>query len=157
MSGESCNCGPGQSANFASSVVRRAAEDAKRADRLALLSAMRGEICCKSSYKTNLQNASQSSSGSILASELSKRTIDAGPKAPVGGTRMLSSGVYTDNLRRMTIEAETDQFNPETRFSRYGRYEPPAPCPTYTRNPAVPVAPAGNCYPSRFYGSGKYY
>lgn len=153
--GESCNCGPGQSANFASSVARRAAEVAKKADRLALLGRMRGGVdCCQAGYRVDIQKGIQSTSQSSLASDLSRRTVAEGPK---GNARVLTAGVYIDNLRRETIEASKDQFNPTTRFSVYDRYQPPEPCPTYTRNPAVPVAPAGNCYPSRFYGSGKYY
>jgi hypothetical protein len=151
-SGESCNCGPGQSANMSSSIVRRAAESAVRADRLALLGRLRGADCCQG--KVSSQAQGNAISGTAVAADLSRRTIAEGPK---GNARVLTAGVYIDNLRRETIEASRDQFNPDTRFSRYDRYQPPEPCPTYVRNPAVPVAPAGNCYPSRFYGSGKYY
>lgn len=156
-SGESCNCGPGQSANMSSSIVRRAAESAVRADRLALLGRLRGGAagCCVGSLAQGQgQGQGNAISGTAVAQDLSRRTIAEGPK---GNARVLTAGVYIDNLRRETIEASRDQFNPDTRFSRYDRYQPPEPCPTYVRNPAVPVAPAGSCYPSRFYGSGKYY
>jgi hypothetical protein len=151
MSAETCNCGPGQSANLASAVVGRAVENAKRADRLALLARLRGPDCCQG--RVSPYGPQQPSQG-ILISQRTAAVVASGPK---GNARVLTSGVYIDNLTRETIEAERDQFNADTRFSRYNRYQPAPPCPTYTRNPAVPAAPTGNCYPSRFYGSGRYY
>jgi len=35
--------------------------------------------------------------------------------------------------------------NAQTRFARYQRFPPPAPCPVYTINPAIPAALNGPC------------
>ena len=150
MSAETCNCGPGQSANLASAVVGRAVESARRADRLAKLASLRTADCCMGRVSPY---GPQQPSQTVLIGQMAAAVVAAGPK---GNARSLTSGVYIDNLTRQTVEASVDQFNADTRFSRYNRYQPPEPCPTYTRNPAVPVAPTSNCYPSRFYGTGRY-
>ena len=150
MSAETCNCGPGQSANLASAVVGRAVESARRADRLAKLASLRPADCCVGRVSPY---GPQQPSQTVLIGQMAAAVVAAGPK---GNARVLTSGVYIDNLTRQTVEASVDQFNADTRFSRYNRYQPPEPCPTYTRNPAVPIAPTSNCYPSRFYGTGRY-
>ena len=166
MSSESCACTPGYvGGNQAGAVVRNAAEAARRADRLALLGRYREQRCCTGtstsgsapSERLRAATASNDISGYVLPSNridnLVERVVALGPR---GSTAVLTSGVYTDNLRREVIEASKDPFNPETRFHFYERYQPPDPCPTYTRNPAVPTAPDAYCYPTRFTGNPRY-
>ena len=156
MSSEPCSCIPGYAGgNQAGAVVRNAVDAARRADRLALLGRYREQRCCGSQIFA--ATASNDISGYVLPSNridnLVERVVALGPK---GSTAVLTSGVYTDNLRREVIEASKDPFNPATRFQAYERYQPPEPCPTYTRNPAVPTAPDAYCYPTRFTGNPRY-
>ncbi len=158
MSSESCACTPGYAGgNQAGAVVRNAAEAARRADRLALLGRYREQRCCISGSVSGRANPGNDISGYVLPSNridsLVERVVALGPK---GNAAVLTSGVYTDNLRREVIEASKDPFNPETRFQAYERYQPPEPCPTYVRNPAVPKAPDAYCYPTRFTGNPRY-
>jgi hypothetical protein len=165
MSSESCACTPGYAGgNQAGAVVRNAVDAARRADRLALLGRYREQRCCVSTSVSGSASSqifaatvSNDISGYVLPSNridrLVERVVALGPK---GNAAVLTSGVYTDNLRREVIEASKDPFNPETRFQFYERYQPPAPCPTYVRNPAVPKAPDAYCYPTRFTGNPRY-
>jgi hypothetical protein len=153
MSSEFCSCIPGYAGgNQASAVVRNAAETARRADRLALLGRYREQRCC-GEYKTNASNELVKPTATDRIEDKVERVNALGPR---GSNAVLTSGVYIDNLRRETIVASTDPFNPTTRFSAYNRYQPPEPCPTYVANPAVPRAPDAYCYPTRFTGTPRY-
>ena len=154
MSSEPCSCTPGYAGgNQASAVARNAVDAARRADRLALLSRYREQRCCGGVYRTNASNELVKPTATDRIEDRVERIVALGPK---GSTAVLTAGVYTDNLRRETIAASTDAFNPNTRFSSYNRYQPPEPCPTYVANPAVPRAPDAYCYPTRFTGTPRY-
>ena len=155
MSTEPCACTPGYAGgNQAGAVVRNAVDAARRADRLALLGRYREQRCCLGTgSQTNASNELVKPSATDRIEDKVAQVVALGPK---GNAAVLTSGVYIDNLRRETIAASTDPFNPTTRFSAYNRYQPPDPCPTYVANPAVPRAPDAYCYPTRFTGTPRY-
>ena len=155
MSTETCACTPGYAGgNQAGAVVRNAVDAARRADRLALLGRYREQRCCLGTgSQTNVSNELVKPSATDRIEDKVAQVVAQGPK---GNAAVLTSGVYIDNLRRETEAAAKDPFNPTTRFSAYNRYEPPAPCPTYTRNPALATPSDAYCYPTRFTGNPRY-
>lgn len=160
MSSESCACTPGYAGgNQAGAVVRNAVDAARRADRLALLGRYREQRCCTSDSaggsagRTNASNELVKPSATDRIEDKVAQVVALGPK---GNAAVLTSGVYIDNLRRITEAAAKDPFNPTTRFSAYNRYQPPAPCPTYVRNPALATPSDAYCYPTRFTGNPRY-
>lgn len=164
MDTETCNCSPGyRSANLGSAVVKNAVDSAKRADRIALLSRMRAPDCCppkasagaaqaSNDYLTNRNAKIIACSNSLIRADISANGVNS--IGNINGRSLLSS-VYLKNKLDDTIAKESDPFNPDTRFSRYNRYQPPAPCPTYQGNSAVPYAPTSYCYPTRFTGNPR--
>jgi hypothetical protein len=137
---------PGASGNLASAVVNRAVEDARRGDMLRLIARIR-DPTTKTCFPTVADRQVPLNRGDRTV-DLVKRTVEAGV-AP--SDKVLSSGSYVENLVKMTVEKENDPMDPTTRFLKYKRYTPAAPCATYPGNPAVPVPSFKVCQPSRFY------
>jgi hypothetical protein len=137
---------PGATANLASAVVNRAVEDARNVDRFRAIERIRqSSITCPSGIIADRQAALN---GGNRIVDLAKRTVEVGVKP---SDKVLSYGSYVQNLVKTTVEKENDPADQETRFAKYKRYTPAAPCVTYPGNPAVPVPSFKECQPSRFY------
>ena len=64
--------------------------------------------------------------------------------------------VRIQRVQSAAIECSYNQFNPETRFAMYKRYDPPAPCPAPTAaqlNSTAPKPTFFGCQPSRIFDS----
>ena len=64
--------------------------------------------------------------------------------------------VRIQRVQSAALQCDYNQFNPETRFAMYKRYEPPAPCPAPTAaqlNSTAPKPTFFGCQPSRFFNN----
>jgi hypothetical protein len=141
--------------NISSGYTSQLVQQAFRCDQARVLRLLQqgGGNCCPSQPST-LKAAVYAS---VLEQEAATRCqanqvrqVDTFPKVGV------PESVRIQRVQYANLQCSFNQFNPETRFAMYKRYEPPAPCPAPTAaqlNSTAPKPTFFGCQPSRIFDS----
>jgi len=140
--------------NISSGYTSQLVQQAYNCDRQRILGKLQqgSGNCCppKPSNKSALY-------ASILEQEAATRCqanpVEQAYKFPKVG---VPESVRIQRVQSAAIQCSYNQFNPETRFAMYKRYEPPPPCPGPTAeqlNSTAPKPTFFSCQPSRIFDS----
>lgn len=138
--------------NISSGYTSQLVQQAYRCDQARVLAQLQSQTCCPppSTNKSAVYASVLEQEAATRCQANQVRQVDSFPKVGV------PESVRIQRVQSASLQCSYDQFNPETRFAMYKRYQPPAPCPGPTAaqlNSTAPKPTFFGCQPSRFFDS----
>ena len=138
--------------NISSGYTSQLVQQAYRCDQARVLAQLQSGPCCPPP-STNKSAVYASVLEQEAATRCQANQVEQAKTFPKVG---VPESVRIQRVQSAAIECSYNQFNPETRFAMYKRYDPPAPCPAPTAaqlNSTAPKPTFFGCQPSRIFDS----
>lgn len=138
--------------NISSGYTSQLIQQALRCDQSRILAQLQSAPCCKPTT-TNKSAVYASVLEQEAATRCQANQVEQVEQFPKVG---VPESVRIQRVQSAALQCSYNQFNPETRFAMYKRYDPPPPCPGPTAeqlNSTAPKPTFFGCQPSRIFDS----